>query len=302
MAAGIQSGRGRDLHAHIVRVVRFAAEAGADGAHLGASTLLGEVGAAAAALLAAGLSVPAITAPLAERAPRAGGRLPHLAALYADERTAAVELAMQTIAAGAAVGAARVLLNMGAVSLPGARADLGRYFARRELGEGEAGQALLDGAVAARKAVGPRLLDACRWSLERLARDAEGRGATLLLHPGATPWDVPTPREALALVDAFRGAPLALAFDPGRLSALRALGLPLSDEGARALAAAAGAVVENDAVGLAAGFLPGLGERDETLPRVAELGASAPVIVISAGDVTSAEVAAAVEQVRARYG
>jgi hypothetical protein len=284
------------------RFVRTAVEASADGACLAARVLVGQVGALAGALLAAGLSVSAITLPLAERAPAAGGRMPHLGATDAAERTAALELAARALAAGASVGASRAVLDFGPLALPVARAELNRAFARRESGEGDPGEALLADAVSARKALAPRLADACRWSLERLARDAERRGATLLLPAGASPWEVPTPREALALLEAFRGAPVALAYDPGRLAALRALGLPLSAATAAALAAAAGAVVENDAVGIQPGYLAGLGERDDTLPLANKLPARAPVIVTSAIEVTAGEVAAAVAQARARYG
>jgi len=298
------SGGGDFVSPFVVRFVRFAVDAGAAGAHIGANVLLGELGAVAGAALAAGLEVPAVTLPLAERAPPPGGRLPHLSAVHDDERAAAVELAARGLAAAASIGATRALVELGAVSLPVRRADLARLYARRESDEGEPGRDLLDGALAARKALAPRLHDACRWSLERLARDAERRGMTLLLPTAASPWEAPTPREALALLEAFSGAPVAIAFDPGRLSALRALGLPLSDASARALAAAAGAVVENDAVGITAGYLPGLGERDDTLPSVpkAELPDDAPVILTSAVEVTGAELATAVATVRARYG
>jgi hypothetical protein len=299
---GMPTGGDGDPSASVARLVRIAVDAGADGAFLASGVFVGQVGSVTATLLAAGLGVAAMSLPLPDRALPPGGRLPHLGAIHADERAAALELATQAMAAGASVGATRALLDFGAVSLPVRRADLARSFGRRELGEDDPGRALLDDALGARKAVAPRLHDACRWSLERLARDAERRGVTLLLHPGATPWDTPTPREALALLEAFRGAPLAIAFDPGRLSVLRALDLPLSDGAARALAAAAGAVVENDAVGMQAGYLAGLGERDDTLPAVAELPAAAPVILTSAVEVTGAELAAAVARIRAGYG
>ena len=113
-----------------------------------------------------------------------------------------------------------------------------------------------------------------------------------MLPVGATPWDAPSPREAGELLAVYAGAPLGPAWDPGRLSVLRALGLPISDERLRALAAAAVLVVDNDAVGLRAGFLPGLGERDPRLATMA-VAASAPVVVTGTPDATDAEVSAA---------
>ena len=48
---------------------------------------------------------------------------------------------------------------------------------------------------------------------------------------------------------------------PGRLSLLSTLELPVADDRLKSLAAAAAVVIENDAVGVEAGYLPGLGER-----------------------------------------
>ena len=86
-------------------------------------------------------------------------------------------------------------------------------------------------------------------------------------------------------------------WDPGRLSALAALGLPISDERLRALASGAVLAIENDAVGIEAGYLPGLGERDA---RVAALAAepTVPHIVTGRPDTTDAEILAALGRAR----
>jgi hypothetical protein len=68
-----------------------------------------------------------------------------------------------------------------------------------------------------------------------------------------------------------------------------------------AVAAAAGAALETDAVGLEAGYLPGLGERDEALPARPELPRDAPIVISGFPDSTSAEIARAVAAVSARY-
>jgi hypothetical protein len=281
--------------------VRRASDAGAAGVHIGAGRLLGELPDLAAEALGAGLGAATVTLPLGERALAAGKRLPHLAAADPDERAAAVALAREGLAAASAMGITRVLLDLGEVALPVARNDVERLHRRRALGEGEPGAARLATALAARKARGQVLFDACRFALERLARDAEARGARLLLPVAGTPWEVPSPREAEALLAALAGAPLAPVWDPARLSVLRSLELPLAPERVAWLASSAGAALEGDAVGMQAGYLPGLGERDPELPARADLPRDAPVIVAGTGGATAAELAEAVREVTARY-
>ena len=219
------------------------------------------------AVLRAGLTIPSMTLPLAPRALAPGKRLPALAAAEADERGGAIVLATEGLEAGVAAGVRWAFLDFGSVALPVSRRDIAASFSRRALGSGEADASDLALALAARRAQAGRLSDACHWSLERLGRLAEARSVSLILPLGGSPWEVPSAREALALAEAFAGAPVALAWDPGRLTAARALGLRLPDARVAAVAkAAARAAVETDAVGLEPGYLPGLGERDEALP------------------------------------
>ena len=154
-------------------------------------------------------------------------------------------------------------------------------------------------AIGERRARAAEVLDACGFALDRLARIAERLSATLVLPVAATPWQAPSPREAGLLLDRFAGAPLGVVWDPGRLSVLAALGLAISDERLAALAAAAVLALDNDAVGMQAGYLPGLGERDA---RVAALRPPAGVarIIMGAPDATDAEVAAAVAALATR--
>ena len=292
----------RPLHSGgIDPLVRAAGDAGATGIHIAGGIVLGDLEVVIPAVLRAGLSVPSITLPLAHRALPARKRLPALAAAEADERAAALALATEGLDAVVGAGGRTALLDFGPVTLPVPRAELAAFFARRELGAGEAGEANLAVALASRKAFAERLSDACRWSIERLARLAESRAMALVMSVGGTPWEVPSAREALALVEAFRGAPLALCWDPGRLTAARAFGLHLPAERVAAVAAAAGAALETDAVGMAAGYLPGLGERDEALPARPELPRDAPIIVSGFPDSTDEEIARAVAAVTARY-
>jgi hypothetical protein len=270
-------------------LVRLAADGGARGIHLGGGCTLGEVALVATTAARAGLEVASLSLPMPERPLPAGRRLPRLAAPDADERRAAIALAERGLAPVA--GQARfVLLDFGPVALAASAAALGRAFSLRALDEDEPGGALLAGALAERRARGAEVVDACRWALEALLRHAEPLGATLVLPVGATPWEAPSPREARELGALFAGAPLGVAWDPGRLSALCALGLGISDDSLRALAAAAALALENDAVGLRAGYLPGLGERD---PRVAALVVpdSTPAVILGASDATDEEIA-----------
>jgi hypothetical protein len=290
----------RPLHGGgIELLIRVAADAGATGIHLAGGFFLGDLAPVATAILRAGQIIPSMALPLGPRPLSTGKRLPALAAPDPEERGAAIGLAEEGMAAGASVGVRWALLDFGPVKLPVARQEVAEAFARRELGADDAGDFAI--ARGARKAMAEGLVDACRWSLERLSRQAESRGCKLVLPVGGSPWEVPSPREALSLLEAFQGAPLSLAWDPGRLSALLALGLPLAAARLEAIAKAAGAAVENDAVGMEAGYLPGLGERDARLPARPPVPAGAPVIVTASSEFTSDEIAEAVRQVTARY-
>lgn len=292
----------RPLHrGGIDPLVRAAGDAGATGIHLAGGLVLGDLEGVIPAIVRAGLSVPSMALPLAPRALAPHKRLPALAASEPEERGAAIGLVTEGLDAGVAAGVRWALLEFGPVTLPVSRGDLAAFFARRELDRGEAGAADFELARGVRKAIAERLVDACRWSLERLVRLAESRAVTLVLPVGASPWEVPSAREALALVDGFRGAPIGLAWSPGRLTAARALGLRLPDERVAAVAAAAAAAVETEAVGIDAGYLPGLGERDETLPARPELPRDAPIIVNGFPDSTDEEIARAVAASTSRY-
>ena len=272
-------------------IVRLAADGGARGLHLGAGCTLGEVPLVLTGAARAGLEVISLSLPLPDRPLPAGRRLPRLAAPDAEERRAAIALAEQALAPVA--GRARhVLCDFGPVALGASSAELARAYSRRALDEDDPGAALLAAAVAERRARGAAVVDACRWAVEALLRHAEPLGVTLVLPVGATPWEAPSPREARELAALFAGAPLGLCWDPGRLSVVCALGLPISDESLHALAASAKLALDNDAVGLRAGYLPGLGERD---PRVAALSPpdSTPAVIVGAPDATDEEIRSA---------
>ena len=281
------------------RLLRLAADTGAAGVHVGAGCDLSIVPVLTVAAARLGLETPSIVLPLPEQPLARGRRLPRLGAAAQDERDAAVALAISGLQLGAATGARFALLDFGPVSLATREGDFARAFARREIPPDDSGDSddpvhpTFTAAVGERRARAAEVLDACGFALDRLARAAERLSATLVLPVAATPWHAPSPREAGLLLDRFAGAPVAVVWDAGRLSVLAALGLAISDERLAALAAAAVLALDNDAVGMVAGYLPGLGERD---PRVAALRPRDGIarVVTGAPDATEAEVAAAV--------
>jgi len=274
-------------------LTRLAAETGAIGVHLGADCDLELVARAplVGAALRLGLSVPSLTLPLAERQLPAGRRLPRLSAAAKDERAAAITLVERGLDAAVAFGASHAVLELGTVSLAADPAALATAFARRALDSDETGSASLAMARDERRARAPEILDACRFSLERLLRAADRASIQLAAQVGVTPWQAPSPRELSELAETF-GPSLGVVWDPARLSVLSALALPISDDRLRALSAAATVVLENDAVGLAPGYLPGLAERD---PRLSTFTPppTIPRIILGPPDSTDAEVVAA---------
>jgi hypothetical protein len=281
------------------KLTRLAVEVGAAGVHLGgACDLEGALGGPLiGTALRLGLEVPTLVLPLPERALAPGKRLPRLSALEADERAAAITLAERGLAAALSFSARLALLDFGAVPLAASATGFAQEFARRAVEADDPGGLLLASALEERRARGPETLDACRWALERLLRAAERAGVELAIALGVTPWQAPSPREAGQLIETFVGARLGVAWDPARLSVLGALGLPIADARLEALARSATVAIESEAVGLDAGYLPGLGERDARLAAIA-IPAGIPRVVTGAGDVTDAEVAAAVERTR----
>jgi hypothetical protein len=283
------------------RLTRLAAEVGATGIHLGAGCDLEVVvgGPLVGSALRLGLEVPTLALPLPERTLAPGKRLPRLSAPESDERGAAIALAETGLSVGISFGVRVALVDFGPVFLAASAAELGRAFARRALEAGEPGGLLLADALAERRARGPEILDACQWSVERLLRAAERASIRLAIAVGVTPWQSPSPREVGQLLETFVGSTLGVVWDPARLSVLTALELPIAEDRCQALAAAAAVAIESDAVGLDAGYLPGLGERDARIAAIAA-PTGLPRVVTGGADATDAEVAAAMAQVSIR--
>ena len=281
------------------RITRLAAETGSPGIHLAGGCDLEILTGAplVASALRLGLEIPTVFLPLAERVLPAGRRLPRLGAPARDEREAAIALAERGLGVAGSFGARAAVVDFGPVALSADAAAFTLAFARRAVAADDPGGELLALALAERRARTPEILDACQWALERLLRAADVAGLRLAVQVGVTPWQSPSPREVGILRETF-GASVGVAWDPGRLSLLGALDLSVADDRLKSLAAAAVVVIENDAVGIDAGYLPGLGERAGRLAAFPP-PASALRVVTGGPDATDAEVASCLSATQA---
>ena len=281
---------------------RMASQLGCEGIAVGPDgASRGELEALIPEALAAGAPVRVLAAPLAEAPLPPHKRLPSLCSEDADERRAAVKLVESGLELAGTFDIRWVTLSLGAVALAPKPAAFERAFARRAWRE-EGGfgsftkpeeTALAPEAFAERQARSAMLLDAARFSLERLADGADRHGVVLALEVAATPWGFPGPREALTLRQEYQGAPLGLVWDSGRLSVLATLGLGQSPARLAELAAATRLVRLNDAVGLQVGFLPGLGVPAPAPVTSAPFPPSVPWVLTGRSDTTDVELAEA---------
>jgi Xylose isomerase-like TIM barrel len=284
-------------------LLRLASDVGCTGIFVAEGCSLPAAARLVTEALRAGLTVAALAAPLADgSAATARKRLPRLASVERDERAAATDLALRAMALAGSVGAPVISLRVGTLPLAARPAELARLFRRREIDEGDPGEACLMAALGERRVSIAAALDACRWSLDVLAREAERRNSRLALELSATPWGLPSPREGLDLLDGYDGARLGVVLDPARLSVMRRLGLAISSQRLSALRAAAALVIENEAVGLDPGYLPGLGERQDDLAVRAGVPAETPLVLVGPPDSTDEEIAAAATITLARMG
>jgi len=243
-------------------LVRAAGDAGFQGLALGPWCTRAQAIELVTAGAAAGLAVPAAAAPLLDAFPLPPGkRLPFFASEDdPEERLAAVDLFAASLDAAVPLGVNLYTLHLGDVALGVHPGEIARRFKRRELDEDEPGAKALAAAFAERRARSPRILDACRFALERVVARAERAGVTVALEVSGGPWGAPTPREAATLLDEFRDAPLGVVWDDARMQVLWMLGAAPARERAEALAAAARLRRANEAVGIDVGFLPGQGD------------------------------------------
>ncbi len=276
---------------------RLCAERGFDGLAIDGGFCLEQVPFLATAAARIGVRIGAMfvpfpLAPLAE-----DKRLPHLCAHDdGEERHAAVGLARKIIEAGRHLGIPLFAIDFGSPRLAVPEADLRRRFACAEMDEGDPGDRVLKKALADRKEKDERIFDACRSALEALIETAVITDSRLALQIAGTPWRAPGPRQALALLREFSGAPIGLVFSPARLHTLESLGLGVSAARQRELRAAAILVHATDAVGIDDAFLPGLGEA--SLSDLLNLPRDIPVVISGRPSSSDAEIATAAAVIR----
>ena len=260
------------------RIVRLAAEGGFDGLAVDHAAPLDVVALVATAGLRSGVPVALGTSPVAATLLPERKRIPHLVARDdTDERLAARKLGREALELGGPLGIRRFIIEFGPAGLRTAEAGFRLGFARAEMDQGEPGQRQLRRALDERKQVGQQLLDACRSALEVLLPVAERNDIELVLPIAASPWQVPSPREALLLLEEFRGGRLGVALCPARRAVLERLKLLGPKERWPLLAAATRVVLATDEVGLDSDLLLGTGELEVAAPE--GIPAEAAVVV-----------------------
>ena len=274
----------------LAALVRAAGDAGFQGLALGPWGTRAQAAELVAAAAAAGLAGPAAAPPLLEAFPLPPGkRLPFFAAEDdPEERLAAVDLFAASLDAAVPLGVNLYTLHLGDVALGVRPGDIARRFRRRELDEDEPGGRALAAAFAERRARSVRILDACRFSLDRVAARAERANVTVVLEGSGGPGGAPTPREAATLLEEYRDAPLGVVWDDARMQVLWMLGAAPVRERAQALAAATRLRRANEAVGIDVGFLPGQGDADPDVTAALPPPAAPalPVVVSGRADST----------------
>jgi len=274
-------------------VIRTAGDAGYQGLALGPWCTRAQALELVVAAAAAGLGVPGAATPLLEAFPLPPGkRLPFLASENdPEERLAAVDLFAASLDAAVPLGVNLYTVHLGDVALAVRPGEIAWRFKRRELDEDEPGAKALTTAFAERRARSSQILDACRFSLDRVVAQAERANVTVALEISGGPWGAPTPREAATLLDEYREAPLGVVWDDARMQVLWTLNAAPSRERAAALAAATRLRRANEAVGIDVGFLPGQGDADPELATAlsSPRDPAVPVVVSGRADSTRDE-------------
>ena len=270
-------------------LINGAERVGAAGIMLGSPWSLDALPPLVAAAAAHGMLVHAAMAPIAPTKLAPGKRLPYLCATDdRDEQLAALASVQTAIDTLGGIGAGTVLVDLGQIDLGISTADILRGFARRELDDPSEGGPL-GLAVTLRKERSLAVVDAVRWSLERVLRMAERASITVALRHAGLPWDAPTPRETTQLLDDFAGAPLGVAFAPGRWAVLGRIGLDPGQARLTALLERTVLVHATDAVGLSADLAPGLGEANVAIFHRLDSELTAPITLGGRPDTTVRE-------------
>lgn len=189
-----------------------------------------------------------------------GRRPPRLASDDREERLAAVGNLETTMRTAAELSARIVVVRLGPLPVQHEFSVTARAFARRTLTEEQ-----VDRLVELRRTISPRAFDLARFGLDGALNRAQAAGLTLAITNAGRWYELPSGLEMAALLDDFRGAPLAPWYDPARAQARMALGFGRGRP-AIEIGQAAGAWL-TDAAGLADNLPWGTGEVDHEAVR-----------------------------------
>lgn len=296
-------------------LVKLAKDAACDGLSLEEGCLVGQLGAIAAECLPAWMSCSTMQIPMAESRVTEGKRLPYLCAFRdKEERLEAVKLAVRNMQMVVELGMQTFIIDFGRAPISVSEDEMRRQFA-----DGGFDRRHLRSLLAERTKQATKIFDACRFSLEALLDEARWRSLWLAIRPGDSPWRPPSPAEAAALRNDFRGAPVSRVLDPGRLKVFERFDSPQArTEGEMAWAERFLDAVEmglqkreldprrrpyrhvvlGDSSGLDCDLLPGHGEPDFEKALAASPKDAARILVGRANS-PEADVAAAADRFRA---
>lgn len=233
---------------------------------------------------ALGEDLPVVAVDADAPRPRSGVA-PRLAAEDKEERQAALGRALAALTLAVDVGAPLVVVRLGAIDTKHDWSKLALKFARRErLG--------LERLAAERVQLAPLALDLARYGLDPLVDRAAAAGVTVALANRVRPFDIPDDFELRALLDEFRGAPLAPWLDAAALHARAALGLVRPADWLATYGPTLAGAYLTDAAGLRGGLPWGTAEVDRAA-ILAALPPAAARIVHCAPGATDHELASA---------
>ncbi len=198
------------------------------------------------------LPVVAIEAPCPR--PRSQ-RAPRLAAADKEERLLAVNQTHEAIELAQVTGARVVIVRLGRLEVKDGWRETVRELAVGRWKRSEAEQQL-----ELRAQLAERARDHARFGIERLMQRAGDAGVTIALVNRARWFEIPDDHDTAALLDDFRGGPLAAWHDPAAAHARETLGHGLAADTLAALAPRAAGAWLTDAAGLLGGLPWGHGE------------------------------------------
>ncbi|MBW2059177.1 MAG: sugar phosphate isomerase/epimerase [Deltaproteobacteria bacterium] len=154
---------------------------------------------------------------------RASGDLYLLSSPDPEERNLAVRETSRTIELAQGLGASAVVLHLGRVEMDPEYGRLNRLFSEGRLGTAE-GRSFLERKLKERREKRKPYLEAVFKSLDRLAREAQGRGILLGVENRYHYHEIPDFEEMGGILDRFTGGPVRYWHDVGHAHVQEKLG------------------------------------------------------------------------------